>query len=134
MDRSEQDADIKRRMLLMFMCCWMHDAAWFVSARTKEDAIVILDESSDAEGAEIRQVRNFTVDFQLNAPDVMAENGHNTYLPGNRCVLNDTHPNNDQKQHPILIRHRHSLSSRHFRSPEQYTGKWRCDTYQRDRG
>jgi hypothetical protein len=38
----------------------------FVSARTKEDAIVMLDEWDNAEGAEISQIRDFMVDFRLN--------------------------------------------------------------------
>jgi hypothetical protein len=35
----------------------------FVAARTNEDAIVMLDERDDAEGAEISQMRYFMVDF-----------------------------------------------------------------------
>ena len=38
----------------------------FVSARTKEDAIVMLDELDNAEGAEISQIRDSMVDFRLN--------------------------------------------------------------------
>jgi hypothetical protein len=37
----------------MFMCRWMNGRVSFVAARTKEDAIVMLDEWDDAEGAEI---------------------------------------------------------------------------------
>jgi hypothetical protein len=50
----------------MFMCRWMNGDVSFVSARTKEDAIVMLDEWDDAEGAEISQIRDFIVDFRLN--------------------------------------------------------------------
>jgi hypothetical protein len=50
----------------MFMCRWMNGDVSFVSARTKEDAIVMLDEWDDAEGAEISQIRDFMVDFRLN--------------------------------------------------------------------
>src|SRR3954463_1227558 len=50
----------------MFMCRWMNGDVSFVSARTKEDAIVMLDEWDDAEGAEIIQIRDFMVDFRLN--------------------------------------------------------------------
>jgi hypothetical protein len=49
----------------MFMCRWMNGDVSFVSARTKEDAIVMLDEWDNAEGAEIRQIRDFMVDFRL---------------------------------------------------------------------
>ncbi len=50
----------------MFMCRWMNGDVSFVAARTKEDAIVILDEWDDAEGSEISQIRDFMVDFRLN--------------------------------------------------------------------
>ena len=50
----------------MFMCRWMNGDVSFVSARTKEDAIVMLDEWENAEGAEISQIRDFMVDFRLN--------------------------------------------------------------------
>ena len=50
----------------MFMCGWMNGDISFVSARTKEDAIVMLDEWDNAEGAEIRQIRDLMVDFRLN--------------------------------------------------------------------
>ena len=50
----------------MFMCRWMNGDVSFVSARTKEDAMVMLDEWADAEGAEISQIRDFMVDFRLN--------------------------------------------------------------------
>jgi hypothetical protein len=50
----------------MFMCRWMNGDVSFVSTRTKEDAIVMLDEWADAEGAEISQIRDFMVDFRLN--------------------------------------------------------------------
>jgi hypothetical protein len=49
----------------MFMCRWMNGDVSFVSARTKEDAIIMLDEWDNAEGAEISQIRNFMVDFRL---------------------------------------------------------------------
>jgi len=48
------------------MCRWMNGDVSFVSARTKEDAIVMLDEWDNAEGGEISQVRDFMVDFRLN--------------------------------------------------------------------
>src|SRR5215208_4116075 len=49
----------------MFMCRWVNGDVSFVSARTKEDATVMLDEWDNAEGAEISQIRDFMVDFRL---------------------------------------------------------------------
>ena len=64
---------------------------------------------------------------------VMTENGHCTYLPGNRWILNDTYPDRDRLQHPYLFDTRtgarHPLG--HFLSPPEYSGEWRCDTHPR---
>jgi hypothetical protein len=70
---------------------------------------------------------------EVVAPDVMTENGHCTYPPGGRWVLNDTYPDRARVQHPYLYDTRtgtrHPLG--HFRSPPEYTGEWRCDTHPR---
>ena len=47
------------------MCRWPNGDLSFVCARTKEDAIVMLDEWDNAELAELRQIRDFMVDFRL---------------------------------------------------------------------
>ncbi|MCC6342895.1 MAG: hypothetical protein IT166_11890 [Bryobacterales bacterium] len=70
---------------------------------------------------------------QVMAPEVMTVNGHNTYLPGNRWVLNDTYPGRDRLQHPYLF---DTTTGRktplgHFLSPKEYTGEWRCDNHPR---
>lgn len=51
----------------MFMCRWPNGDLSFVDARSKEDAIIALDEWDNAELAEIRRVSEFMVDFRLNA-------------------------------------------------------------------
>jgi hypothetical protein len=64
---------------------------------------------------------------------VMTVNGHCTYLPGNRWILNDTYPDRERNQNPYLFhvtdRKRYPLG--HFVSPKEYTGEWRCDTHPR---
>jgi hypothetical protein len=47
------------------MCRWPNGDVSFVSARSKEDAIIMLDEWDNAELAELRQIRDFMVDFRL---------------------------------------------------------------------
>jgi hypothetical protein len=47
------------------MCRWPNGDLSFVSARNKEDAIVLLDEWDNAEVAELRQIQDFMVDFRL---------------------------------------------------------------------
>ena len=49
----------------VFMCRWPNGDLSFVSARNREDAIIALDELDNAEVAELRQVRDFMVDFRL---------------------------------------------------------------------
>ncbi len=66
-------------------------------------------------------------------PEVMTQNGHNTYLPAtdNQWVLNDTYPDKGREQHPYL--YHVSTGKRfplgHFLSPEAYQGEWRCDNH-----
>jgi len=47
------------------MCRWPNGDVAFVSASNKEDAVVMLDELGNAELAELRQIRDFMVDFRL---------------------------------------------------------------------
>src|SRR5574340_367668 len=67
------------------------------------------------------------------APDVMKVNGHCTYLPGGRWILNDTYPDKQRLQHPYLYDSRTSKQYPlgHFYSPPEYTGEVRCDTHPR---
>lgn len=67
------------------------------------------------------------------APEVMPVNGHCTYLPGNRWILNDTYPDQDRLQHPYLyeIATGRRVPLGHFHSPPEYTGEWRCDNHPR---
>jgi hypothetical protein len=66
-------------------------------------------------------------------PDVMVVNGHCTYLPGNKFILNDTYPDKDRNQNPYLYEvatgKRTSLGM--FHSPKEYAGEWRCDNHPR---
>jgi len=65
--------------------------------------------------------------------DIMTQNGHCSYLPGNRWILNDTYPDKQQKQHVYLY---HVATGKkvplgQFYSPPRYRGEWRCDTHPR---
>lgn len=65
--------------------------------------------------------------------DVMTQDGHCTYLPGNRWILCDTYPDKQRLQHPYLfeIASQRRVPLGHFESPPAYTGEWRCDTHPR---
>ncbi|UCD52451.1 MAG: hypothetical protein JSW27_07405 [Phycisphaerales bacterium] len=64
---------------------------------------------------------------------IMTRNGHCTYLPGNRWILNDTYPDKDRRQQVYLY---HVATGRTtplggFFLPPEYKGEWRCDTHPR---
>jgi hypothetical protein len=66
-------------------------------------------------------------------PEVMTQNGHNTYVPGtnNEWVLNDTYPQADTLQHVYLyhVPTGRKVAIASFPSPDPYRGEWRCDTH-----
>jgi len=64
---------------------------------------------------------------------ILTEDGHCTYLPDKRWILNDTYPDGDRIQHVHLydttLGIKIPLADLH--SPPPYTGEWRCDTHPR---
>ncbi|MCA9069648.1 MAG: hypothetical protein KDA84_12025 [Planctomycetaceae bacterium] len=65
---------------------------------------------------------------------VLDPNGHLTYLPGNKWILNDTYPKGkDRIQTPHLyhIATKRRFDLGHFHLPPVYTGEWRVDTHPR---
>ncbi len=77
--------------------------------------------------------RDRTDRVEAVGPEVMTVNGHCTYLPGNRWILNDTYPDRERKQNPYLyeVMSGKRVPLGHFHSPPAYTGEWRCDTHPR---
>ncbi|MCB1022379.1 MAG: hypothetical protein KDC27_20795 [Acidobacteria bacterium] len=67
-------------------------------------------------------------------PEVMIENGHCTYLPGNRWILNDTYPDKAKREQHVYL-YQVATGKRiplaDLYSPPEYTGEWRCDTHPR---
>jgi len=64
---------------------------------------------------------------------IMTRNGHNTYLPGNEWILNDTYPDKERMQHVYLF---HVPTGKRipigdFYLAPDYKGEWRCDTHPR---
>jgi hypothetical protein len=64
---------------------------------------------------------------------IMTRNGHCTYLPGNKWILNDTYPDSERKQNVYLynVSTGKTVPLGHFYSPPEYEGEWRCDTHPR---
>lgn len=74
-----------------------------------------------------------TPNVEAVGEDVMTVNGHCSYLPGNKWILNDTYPDKERQQHPYLfeVATARRVPLGHFYSPPEYTGEWRCDTHPR---
>ena len=66
-------------------------------------------------------------------PDVMTKNGHCSYLPGNRYILNDTYPDEKRLQHVYLyeVATGRRLPLGDFYSSPSYMHEFRCDTHPR---
>ena len=64
---------------------------------------------------------------------VMTVNGHCSYLPSNKWILNDTYPDKERKQNVYLynVAAGQRVPLGHFYLPPQYKGEWRCDTHPR---
>ncbi len=70
---------------------------------------------------------------EVVGPDVMTVNGHCSYLPGNRWILNDTYPDKERMQH-LYLYHVESgmrVPLGRFLLPREYSGEWRCDLHPR---
>jgi len=72
-------------------------------------------------------------EVQAVGKGVMIRDGHCSYLPGNEWILNDAYPDEGREQQLYLY---HVATGRkvvlgRYRSPEPYTGEWRCDLHPR---
>ena len=70
---------------------------------------------------------------EVVGPDVMTVNGHCTYLPDKRWILNDTYPDAQRNQNPYLyeVQTGRRVPLGHFPSPREYNGEFRCDLHPR---
>jgi hypothetical protein len=74
-----------------------------------------------------------TRNVEVVGKGIMTQNGHCSYLPGNKWILNDTYPDKQRKQHVYLynIAKGSKVTLGSFYLPPQYKGEWRCDTHPR---
>ena len=73
-------------------------------------------------------------DPEVIGDGVMGGNGHCSYLPGSRWILNDTYPGKDDRRQALYLYHPESgrrVDLGSFPAPEQYAGEWRCDLHPR---
>ncbi len=97
-----------------------HILAWTRHA-SAGDAFYLMEDANDGE-------------MQAVGDDVMTRDGHCTYLPGNRWIVNDTYPQGpDRKQEVYLyeVATGRRISLGGFHLPVDYRGEWRCDTHPR---
>jgi hypothetical protein len=74
-----------------------------------------------------------TQEVEIVGRSIMTRNGHCTYLPGSKWILNDAYPDKERKQNVYLYNTvtGQTVSLGNFYSPREYTGEWRCDTHPR---
>ncbi|QOY88329.1 TolB family protein [Paludibaculum fermentans] len=86
-----------------------------------------------SKGEKFYLYKDRTEQVECIGPDVMTVNGHCTYLPGGRYILNDTYPDKQRNQNVFLYElatgKKVPLGS--FPAPKEYVGEWRCDTHPR---
>lgn len=77
--------------------------------------------------------RDQSDEVEVVGKDVMPVNGHCTYLPDGKWILNDTYPDKQRLQHPYLfeIATGRRVPLAHLSSPPEYVGEWRCDNHPR---
>ncbi len=65
--------------------------------------------------------------------DVLAQDGHCSYAPDRRWILNDTYPDGDRLQTLMLYRVPDGprIDLGRFREPPEFTGPYRCDLHPR---
>jgi len=74
-----------------------------------------------------------TKDVEVVGKGVMTANGHCSYLPGNKWILNDTYPDKQRNQNVYLynVQTAKRIPLGDFHLPPAYKGEWRCDTHPR---
>ncbi len=74
-----------------------------------------------------------TRNVEVVGKGVMTQNGHCTYLPGGKWILNDTYPSKERNQGVYLynVATGKKVSLGDFHTPTEYQGEWRCDTHPR---
>jgi hypothetical protein len=100
---------------------WKDDTTIVAWARTKKD------------GNKFYTVDVLSGETKVIGADVLTQDGHCSYSPDRRWILNDTYPDKERMQWLMLFKvsngRRYDLNK--FHSPKQYTGPVRCDLHPR---
>lgn len=70
---------------------------------------------------------------EVVGPDVLVRDGHCTYLPDTRWIIDDTYPDKTRRQNVFLyhVPTGKKVELGAFPAPLEYSGEWRCDTHPR---
>jgi hypothetical protein len=100
---------------------WKDDTTLLAWARTKKD------------GNKFYEVDVMSGETKVLGAEVLTQDGHCSYSPDRKWVLNDTYPDKDRMQTLMLFRpstgRRYDLNR--FHSPKEFAGPWRCDLHPR---
>jgi hypothetical protein len=100
---------------------WKDDTTILAWARTKKD------------GNKFYTVDVLSGEAKVIGADVLTQDGHCSYSPDRKWILNDTYPDKDRMQWLMLYKvatgRRYDLNQ--FHSPKQFTGPVRCDLHPR---
>ncbi len=100
---------------------WKDDTTMLAWARSKKDGDHFY--TADVLTGEKKQV----------GADVLTQDGHCSYSPDRKWILNDTYPDKNRMQWVMLFKvatgRRYDLNQ--FHSPKQFTGPFRCDLHPR---
>jgi len=100
---------------------WKDDSTILAWARTKKD------------GNKFNTVDVLSGETKVVGADVLTQDGHCSYSPDRKWVLNDTYPDKGRLQWLMLFKvatgRRYDLNQ--FPSPKLFTGPWRCDLHPR---
>jgi hypothetical protein len=99
----------------------------------RDDATVLAWARTRADGNHFYTVDVLSGETKVVGADVLPQDGHCSYSPDRKWVLNDTYPDKERMQRLMLFKpatgRRYDLNQLH--SPPRYTGPVRCDLHPR---
>jgi hypothetical protein len=99
----------------------------------KDDTTILAWARTKADGNKFYTIDVLSGETKVVGADVLTQDGHCSYSPDRKWVLNDTYPDKGRMQWLMLFKvatgRRYDLNQ--FQSPKQFTGPWRCDLHPR---
>jgi hypothetical protein len=99
----------------------------------KDDSTILAWARTKKEGNKFDTLDVLSGETKVVGADVLTQDGHCSYSPNRKWVLNDTYPDKGRLQWLMLFKvatgRRYDLNQ--FQSPKVFTGPWRCDLHPR---